>query len=81
MFLQVLSDATVTLALVAEAVRLPAVSKLRLVKRDRLGQGQPQGVQIRLLGEGQSVPHVGVDLHRLGEETRPPALGLDPSVA
>ena len=38
-------------------------------------------MQIGLFGEGQPAAHVGVDLHRLGEQLRPPALRLDPPVA
>ena len=55
-----------SLALVAEPVRLLVGSQSRLVERNRLGQGHPQGVQVRLLGESPPAPHPGVYLDRLG---------------
>ena len=58
------------LSLVAEPVRLPAPPHLRFV------QGHPQHVQVGGIVEGQPVPQSGVDLHGLGEQLRPPALGL-----
>ena len=66
------------LALVAEPVSLPAGSQLRLIVLDRLGEGPPQGVQVGLLGEGQLVPQVGIDLNRLAKQLGSPALRLDP---
>ena len=75
------SHPTVSLALVAEPVRLSVRSHLRLVERDGLGQWHPQHVQVRFLGEGQPAPHPDVDLHRLGEQPRPSALRLHPPLA
>ena len=78
---QPLADATVPLALVAEAVSLPVLSQFRLVQRDRLSQWDSQGVEVRLFGKGQPAAQPGVDLDRLGEQLRPPALRLHPTPA
>ena len=76
-----ISDATVPLALVAEAVSLSVLSQFRLVQRDRLSQWDSQGVEVRLFGKGQPAAQPGVDLDRLGEQLRPPALRLHPTPA
>ena len=70
-----------TLALVPKPVSLSVVSQAHLIESDGLGQGPPQHVQVRRLIQGQPVAQPGVDLHRLGEQLRPPAPRLDPSVA
>ena len=76
-----LSDATVPLALVAEAVSLSVLSQFRLVQRDRLSQWDSQGVEVRLFDIRQLAPQPVVDLHRLGEQLRPPPLRLHPPLA
>ena len=76
-----LSDTTVPLALVAEAVSLSVLSQFRLVQRDRLSQWDSQGVEVRLFGKGQPAAQPGVDLDRLCEQLRPPALRLHPTPA
>ena len=72
------SDAAVAFPLVAEPVSLVARSQVCLIQHDLPGEGHPQGVEVWLFGEGQPASHVGVDLNRLGEQLRPPALGLHP---
>jgi len=74
------SHPAVSVALIPDSVRFPSRVQLRLVQRDGLGQGHPLPVQIGGIVQRQPAPESGVDLHRLGEELRPPAPGLNPSV-
>ena len=69
------------LALVAVAILTEAVSQPRFIKGDGLTKGQPQGMEVGFLGEGELASKVVVYLHRLGEQLRPPALRLDPFLA
>ena len=67
------SDATVTLALVAEPVSLVARSQVCLIQHDRLGEGHPQGMQVGLLewrGLKDTHPNRGSGLSWLVTEGR-----------
>ena len=70
------SHSTVTLALVPEPVSLSVVSQAHLIESDGLGQGHPQGVQVRRLVQGQPTPQPVVEWSPVGEYSTPDWLAL-----